>query len=136
MKIIFIILLCSMIILIGFKLSNQYVLKHRFFRSLGDMLQEFKLSISYKKDKIINILDRFNDKKELKQFIKCYKHYLTNGELDFNQVKEVDNEDINYLVNLTTSLGRYDIDTEIKQIDGFIERIKLKEKQVDNDKSK
>ena len=136
MKIALIIIICLIVIMIGRGIGHQYTVKYRFYTSLLNLLEDLKLSISFKKEKIQLVLDKHKDSKELKQLVYAYENYLNNGTVDLTNVKEIDAEDVELLMEIIQSLGRYNSSTELMQIDTYIETIKVKEFRAEEDKKK
>lgn len=136
MRVGFILILCSVVVFIGYMISRQYVIRHKFYTSLLEFLEELKLSILFKKEKLIDVIAKFSSRRELKEFISSYRNYINTSTLDLTNVSEISTDDIEVLATLVTSIGRFDANTEAKQIDSFISKITTSEKQAYADRKK
>lgn len=136
MKWILIIILIAVIMLIAMALSEQYKDKYDFYNNLKSFLQQFKINLSFKQDKLIEFLNNTKPKKQFAQFIDCYKDYLNNNELNLTEIKLLDSEELVELENIIKNVGNYDSQNEIQQIDSFLANIELKLNKSYEEKSK
>ncbi len=74
-------LLCVVLVCcisIGIKISKHYAIRERFYKDLCDYFKEYKLKVSYSKQKILEIIDTSrNYGKEFSHFLMEYKRYIT-----------------------------------------------------------
>lgn len=136
MKLVLIIVLICVIMIIATALSNQYKDKYDFYNNLINFLNQFKINISFKQEKIIQFLNKVKAKKQFTLFIDAYKDYLNSGKLDLTKITLLDCEEILELEEIIKSLGKYDIKTELTQLDLFISKMKIKQEKANEDKNK
>ena len=136
MKIFLILTVCTIIVLIGNGFSRQYSIKYKFYSSLCSLLEDIKLSISFKKEKIQMLINKYRDNRELKQLILAFDKYIDTGEIDLKNVKEIDFEDTEFLTEVIQNIGKYNATTELIQLDTFLESIKLKKYQAEENMKK
>ena len=136
MKWILIIILIFIIMLIAHAVSEQYKEKFNFYENLKTFLNQFKINIAFKQEKIIDFLEKTKSKKQFNLFINEYKNYLSTNEINLDQIKILDNDEKNQLENIVKSIGKFDAKNEINQLDMFIVEIDNKLKKAENDKNK
>ena len=136
MKWILIIILVSVIMLIAYAVSEQYKEKFDFYNNLIIFLNQFKLNLNFKQEKILNFLNKANSKKQFKLFISSYKEYLKTNELNLTDIKILNEEEQNQLTEMIKNIGRFDSTNEIKQIETFLVEINIKLKKAEKDKEK
>jgi len=136
MKIVLIIILVFAIMLVARAVSEQYKDKFDFYNNLYLFLCEFKINLSFKQEKIIEFLDNIKPKKHFKIFIDSYKEFLKTNELNLSNLTFLDTEDITYIESLIKNIGRNNVETEIGQLEMFIENISLKKCSAEQDKNK
>ena len=125
-----------MIMLIAHAVSEQYKEKYDFYENLKNFLNKFKLNLSFKQEKIMNFLEKTNSKKTFNIFIKSYKQYIKNNELNLQEIKILTDEEKKQLINIIKNIGNLDAKNEINQINIFLEEIDIKLKNAENDKKK
>ena len=136
MKWILICVLICVIMLIAYAVSEQYKEKFDFYNNLKTFLNQFKINLSFKQEKIIDFLNKTKAKKQFNIFIREYKHYLKNNEINLSDIKILDIEEKNQLENIIKNIGGMDAKNEINQIETFIIEIDNKLKQAEADKNK
>ena len=136
MKWLLIIVLVFVIMIIAYSLSEQYKDKYDFYLNLKNFLNQFKINLSFKQDKIINFLNNLRPKKQFKLFINSYINYLSSDKLDLSEIKILDDEEKLELENLINDIGKYDVTNEINQIENFLYSIDQKLKKAEDDKTK
>ena len=136
MKIVLIIILVFMIMLIAKKVSEQYKDKYDFYCNLHSFLCQFKINLSFKQEKIVEFLNNLTPRKHFKLFIEDYIEYLQTEVVNFDNLVFLDSDEINALEDIVESLGKHDVQTEIGQLDSFIETINAKLTQAEQDKNK
>ena len=93
MKWILITLLIGVIMIIAYSLSEQYKEKFDFYSNLKNFLNQFKINLSFKREKISEFLKQVNSKKQFKIFTDEYMNYLNKGELNLSKIKALDSEE-------------------------------------------
>lgn len=136
MKIVLIIILVFVIMLIARALSEQYKDKFDFYNNLHLFLCEFKINLSFKQEKIVEFLNKIKPKKHFKIFIDSYKEFLKTNELDLSNLTLLETDEITYLESLIKNIGRNNVETEIGQLNMFIENISIKKNAAEQDKNK
>lgn len=136
MKWVLIIVLIFVVMLIARALSEQYKEKFDFYSNLKSFLQQFKINVSFKQEKIIDFLNNLKPKKQFNLFIKEYKNYLKNNTFNFKEIKILEIDEKNQLENIIINLGKFDAKNEINQLDIFLLEIDEKLKKAESDKNK
>lgn len=136
MKWILIVVLIFVIMLIARAVSEQYKDKYDFYNNLKIFLNQFKVNVSFKQEKIINFLDKITPKKQFKLFVDEYKKYLNGGELCFKSIKILETDELKELENIVKSLGSLDVQNELGQLESFLLRIEDKLKKAEEEKNK
>lgn len=136
MKWVLIAVLISVIMLIARAVSEQYKEKYDFYNNLKTFLNQFKLNLSFRQEKILDFLNKTNAKKQFKLFINSYKKYLETNQLDFSEIKLLDNDEINQLEMIILNIGKLDAKNEINQLETFIVEIDAKLLKAQEDKNK
>ena len=136
MKWILIIVLISAIMLIAFSLSEQIKDRYDFYQNLKLFLNQFKINISFRQEKILDFLKKANSKKQFKLFVQEYESYLKTGSMNLEKIKVLDHEDREILLDIMKNIGRYDVKNELGQIDSFLATIDVKLKKALDDKNK
>ena len=136
MKWILIILLIFLIMFIAKSLSEQYKDKYDFYLNLKNFLTQFKINVSFKQEKLTKFLSNIEPKKTFKSFIDAYKNYLNTNNLDLSEVKALEEDEKAELKDIIVSLGKFNTETELKQMEGFISSIDNKLEIALNNKNK
>jgi len=122
--------------LIAHSISEQYKDKYDFYNNLKLFLNQFKINISFRQEKINDFLNKTKAKKQFNLFINFYKNYLKTNELDLSQIKILNDEEKNDLENIIKNIGKYDTENEIKQLDNFLLTVDMKLDSAMQDKNK
>ena len=136
MKWILIGVLIAIVMLIAYAVSEQYKEKFDFYNNLKTFLNQFKLNLAFKQEKIIDFLNKIKSKKQFNIFIKEYKNYLKNNNINFSEIKILDAEEKSQLENIIKNIGKMDAQNEIHQLETFIIEIDEKLKKAEQDKTK
>lgn len=136
MKWILIGVLIAVVMLIAFSVSEQYKEKYDFYLNLKNFLNQFKLNLAFKQEKIINFLNNIKAKKQFNLFIQEYKNYLNNNELNLSQIKILDLEEKQQLTEIITNIGSMDVTNEIQQLETFLLAVEEKLKTAEEQKQK
>lgn len=136
MKIILIIVLICMIMLIAKAVSEQIKDKYDFYVNLLNFLNQFKLNLAFKQEKVLDFLNSVKARKYFQIFIEEYKDYLKSGNLNLDKIKILDDNEKSELSNIVNAIGKYDANTEINQLETFIFQIEEKNKNAQSDKNK
>ena len=136
MKWFLIVVLISVIMLIASSVSQQYIDKYDFYSNLKNLLNQFKMNISFKKEKILDFINSHHSKSHFKILIESYKDYLATNELNLNKLELLDSDEKKVLADILTNLGNYDTENEINQINNFILQIDEKLNKAKEEKQK
>lgn len=136
MKIILIFVLLTVVMIVAFKVSSFIKEKYNFYVCLKEFLNEFKLNLSFKREKITDFLTKRQYSKSFDVFINSYKEYLKSGELNLGDLIYLDNDEKEQLKIITTSIGRLDTQSELAQIEEFIAQINMKLQTSEKEKNK
>lgn len=136
MKWFLIIVLICVIMLISYSVSEQYKDKFDFYTNLKLFLQQFKLNLSFKQEKINSFLDNLKPKKQFKEFIDSYKTFLKAGKLDLKNLKLFDSEELKELESIIINIGNYDVTSEKNQLDAFMSTVDIKLLKAQENKNK
>lgn len=136
MKWLLIIILIFVIMLIARSVSEQFKEKFDFYYNLKLLLNQFKINLSFKQEKIINFLEKIESKKQFNIFINSYKNYLFTNKLDLSEIKILNYEEKKELEMIVKSIGVLDIKTELSQLETFTLQIEERVKKAENDKNK
>lgn len=136
MKWFLILTLIVVIMLIAKAFSNQYLEKYDFYFNLKSFLNQFKVNLAFKQEKITTFLQNTKAKKQFAIFKEKYLEYLKTDSLNLDEIKILDLDEKNRLSEIVTSLGRLDAKNEIMQLETFLIEIDEKLKKSEEDKSK
>ena len=136
MKLILIIILIVVVMLIAYATTEQYKDKFDFYNNLKTFLEEFKINLSFRQDKIIEFLNKVNARKQFKLFIDSYKEYLQNNKLDLSRITILESEEMSELEDIILNIGKYDVKNELGQLESFISHIEIKVNQSLDKKNK
>ncbi len=136
MKWILIGVLICVIMLIAYAFQEQYKEKFDFYSNLKNFLNQFKLNLSFKQEKITNFLNNTKPKKQFGLFINAYKTYIKTNEFDLSAIKILDENEKEDLCGIVKSIGNLDAKNEINQLDTFLVGVEERLKQAEEDKKK
>lgn len=136
MKWILIVILIVVIMLIAISLSEQYKDKFDFYYNLKQFLNQFKINVAFRQDKLNNFLQQTNSKKNFKMFVLDYQNYIKTGKLDLSNLKLLEQDEKLDLENIVKNIGKFDKNNEINQLEGFIASIDEKLKAAQENKAK
>ena len=77
--------------LIAKSLSDQYIEKYNFYFNLKNFFNQFKVNLSFKKNKVFEFLNSIKAKREFAKFKKEYIQFLSTGELNLDNIKVLRN---------------------------------------------
>lgn len=120
MKWILITILIVIVMIVANEISRQYREKYSFYLNLKQFLNELKINISFKQEKILKFLDSRTAKNQFKLFLDDYKTYLKTNELNLNNLKFLESEELAGLEKIIKDIGKYNSENEIYQIDSFL----------------
>lgn len=133
MKWMLICVLIAVVMMIAHSVGEQYKEKYDFYINLKNFLNQFKLNLAFKQEKIIDFLNNMKAKKQFNLFIQAYKNYLNNNELNLSYIKILDLEEKQQLTEIITHIGSLDVNNEIKQLETFSlvinDKLKIAEEQ-------
>lgn len=136
MKWVLIVLLIFAIMLIANALSQQYKDKCEFYNNLKNFLNQFKINVSFKKEKIPNFISNTYCKKQFKVFLDAYKDFLNTGNLDLTNLKILEENEKLELSDIVQNLGKYNSENEDKQLNGYLVIIEEKLLRAQEEKSR
>ena len=136
MKWFLIIVLIFIIMLIANAVSQQYKDKYDFYFNLKNLLNQFKINVSFKKEKILDFLNQQNAKKHFKILIESYKDYITSNELNLEKLEILNSEEKIQLKEILLNLGGFDTENEINQLNNFIALTNEKLEKAKEEKQK
>ena len=135
-KWILIIVLIVVIMLIAYSVSEQIKDKYDFFNNLKLFLNQFKINVSFRQEKINEFLQKNNSKKQFKLFIEEYSNFLKTGEINLEKIKVLEDDDKDILQDIVKNVGKYDAKNEINQMDSFLATVDVKLVKANEDKNK
>ncbi|MBQ9795885.1 MAG: hypothetical protein IJW36_02890 [Clostridia bacterium] len=136
MKWFLIIVLIFVVMLIARAVSEQYKEKYDFYSNLKTFLQQFKINVSFRQEKINDFLNNVKAKKQFNMFIEAYKEYLKKDEINFKEIKVLDIEEKNQLETIIRNIGKFNAENEISQLEAFLVEIDEKLIKAEADKNK
>ena len=136
MKWILIIVLICVVMIIAYSVSEQIKEKFDFYDNLKNFLNQFKINISFKQEKINEFLNKIQSKKQFGFFVDVYKKYLKTNEIDLSGIKILNEEEKNELEEIIKNLGALDVKNELCQLENFLLEIENKLTKAEQDKSK
>ena len=136
MKWVLILILIIVIMLIAYSISEQYKDKFDFYDNLKEFLNQFKINLSFKQEKILNFLNNTKSRKQFGMFVEAYKGYVNHNEINLREINILDDDEKRQLEEIITNIGMMDVANEIKQIENFIVQIEEKRKKAKEDKNK
>lgn len=136
MKWFLICVLILVVMLIAYSVSEQYKEKFDFYNNLKNFLNQFKLNLAFKQEKILDFLNQIKAKKQFNLFISQYKNYLKTNELNLDEIKILDTEEKQQITEIIQNIGTLDAKNEINQLDTFINIVDEKLKNAEEQKRK
>lgn len=113
-KLILLIVLVLLIMLIANRVSQQYKDRYQMYCEITNFFDNYKLNVGFKKEKIKNLTQDFQDKTSV---LGCFNHYLDCGQFDLSKVKLLNQNEKSQIKEYFLKLGNGDYDTEKKLID-------------------
>ena len=135
-KWILIIVLIAVIMLIAYSVSEQIRDKYDFFNNLKQFLNQFKINVAFRQEKINEFLQKSNSKKQFKVFVDEYSNFLKTGELCLEKIKVLEEDDKQILQDIVKNIGKYDAKNEISQMESFLLTVDEKLAKANEDKNK
>ncbi len=136
MKWVLIVILISVVMLIAHAVSEQYRDKFDFYYNLKLFLNQFKINISFKQAKVNEFINSIKPRKQFKAFINSYQSYLSGKELDFSEIKVLENQEKEELKDLINRIGKNDAKSELAQTEQFLLSVEEHLKKAEEDKNK
>ncbi len=136
MKWILIVILIAVIMMIAYALSEQYKDKYDFYNNLKNFLNQYKINVSFKQEKINEFLSSLAPKRQFKLFIEAYQNYLRTDTLNLDNIKILEAEEKVELNTIVHNMGSLDAKNEVGQIDTFLLGIDIKLSKALEDKNK
>lgn len=122
--------------LIAHAVSEQYKEKFDFYDNLKLFLNQFKINLSFKQEKIIDFLEKIKSKKQFNIFVNSYKQFLATNKLDLDNIKILEPDEKKQLEMIVKNIGFMDAKSEIEQLETFILLVDEKRKKAELDKNK
>ncbi len=135
-KWILIIVLIAVIMIIAYSVSEQIKDKYDFFNNLKLFLNQFKINVSFRQEKINEFLQKNNSKKQFKIFIDEYSKFLKTSELNLEKIKVLEDDDKEILQDIVKNIGKYDAKNEINQMNSFLATVDVKLSKANEDKTR
>lgn len=135
-KWILIIILIVVIMMIAYSVSEQIRDKYDFFNNLKQFLNQFKINVAFRQEKINEFLQKSNSKKQFKVFVDEYSNFLKTGELCLEKIKVLEEDDKQILQDIVKNIGKYDAKNEISQMESFLLTVDEKLAKANEDKNK
>ena len=143
MKILIIVLFCSIAIYIGYYFSKKYKQRLQFFQSIVLLCQKFDVEINFSRERMKNIFLNLDEKHQKKLF-GVDKNFLAfldqESALDkitlFKNITFLKEEEKDILLMFFKSLGRSDLDSQSKEIKNFTSRFDNLTKSAEQDNKK
>lgn len=136
MKCFLIVILIFVIMIIANAVSQQYKDKYDFYCNLKNLLNQFKINVSFKKEKILDFLNQQNGQKHFKLLIESYKNYTISNELNLEKLEILNAEEKSSLKEILLNLGGFDTENEINQLNNFIALTNEKLEKAKEEKQK
>ena len=136
MKWVLIVILIVVIMLIAYSVSEQYKEKFDFYFNLKNFLNQFKLNLNFKQEKINNFIEKVKSKKQFNIFLDEYKNYLKTNKFNLDKIKILTQQEKNQLEEIIKNIGQMDLENEKNQLDTFIFEINKNLEQAQTDKNK
>lgn len=136
MKIALICLLICIIMVIAVSVSQQISDKLDFYCNLKLFLEQFKINVNFKQEKIKDFLLNTKPKKHFKVFINSYLNYLEKNQIKLEENTILDSNEVKELENIILNLGKFDVNNEISQLNSFLININEKIKICEEEKKK
>ncbi len=136
MKWVLIGVLIIVIMIIAYSVSEQYKDKFDFYSNLKSFLNQFKINLAFKQDKITEFLNKIECKRQFKIFIEAYKEYLNSDTLNLEKIKVLDEGEKAQLTSIVKDIGKHDARNELNQLEGFLLEIEEKLIKAKEDKEK
>lgn len=116
--------------------SEQYKEKYDFYNNLKSFLNQFRINLNFRQDKILNFLNQTKAKKQFSNFILAYKKYCKTNEFNLDVIKILSSEEKKQLENMVKNIGKFDQSSETLQIETFLIEIEEKLKKSEDEKNK
>lgn len=134
MKLLLIVVLVCVVMIIAKSVSAQYKDRYEFYVNLKSFLNEFKINLSFKQYKLNEFLSRNKANSSFNIFINEYQNFIEKGEIHLDKISFLEQDEIAFLEEMITSIGKYDVKNEIVQLDSFLVLIDEKLAKANNQK--
>lgn len=120
MKILLILLLLVVVMLVANEITKYYRDRYSFYCQLSQFIEKLDINIAFQKNKLADIIKTTKAENQFLDFVKQYYEYITkNNEPNFESIKLLDDNEKQTLVSIIKSIGRNDVENEMKQINYF-----------------
>lgn len=127
MKIFFIAAIFCVCVVIGWRFSNKYLRRKKFFASLITLADKLSLEINFSRERLKVLLENCdeNTKKNLLEIDKRFVDYLDKkceltGEEIFKKADILKNDEKDAVLLFLKTLGRSDVENQTKEIKNFV----------------
>lgn len=107
------VVLILLIMLIAKQISKQYKDRHQIFCDILDFVQNYKLNVGFKKEKIKLLTKKYTEKTTV---LGCYNSYIETGNFDLSDIKLLSIEEKTQIKAFLIEFGNGDFETEKKLI--------------------
>ncbi len=122
-KIILGIVIISLSIYSGYKLSSKFKIRYDFFSDYYNFNQKMIEEVNFRKNSIINVIEKFSCKEHFKNLLLNYKQYLSTNHFEppLYFLSENEKEDV---VLYFTNLGKNDTKNELNSLKSYENKLK------------
>ena len=143
MKYVFILAIFSICVFIGYAVSLKYTKRKRFFASMISLADKLSLEINFSRERLKVLVENVDKSTHInllgidQKFVDFLdrKIDLTQQAL-FDKNDMLKNEEKDTILLFFKTLGRSDVENQIKEIQGFSEKFKEMKKQCDLEQKK
>ena len=129
MKLILILMILGCFVFLGLGLSRYYIDRKRFFSELELFVSNLSSNINFGREKIVDIIQKYENNRSvyLKKLCENYEKTLKDksgvNENIFDGITILKNEERQLLVKFFSTLGKFDIYSQTKEIASYSARI-------------
>lgn len=131
MKTILVITILICFAMLGYGLSKYYIERKKFFSELELFMSNLSSHINFGREKILEIISNYNMQnkccsmnKLCENYTKILKEKLSVNQNLFEGITILKKEEVQLLQNFFSTLGKFDIYTQTKEINSYSEKFK------------
>lgn len=137
MKYLLMIAFVVIVMLIAQGVCRQYRERCYVFEGIDDFFTQMRLNLSFQKQKIREILEKASIKRNCKEIYTIYLQYLDSGQaIDLSPIKILEQDEQEQITNMLKSLGKSNVESEIKQLEVYKEYLKTQIEQCRAERNK